>query len=77
MLDENTLASGSNDKNVKIWDWKSFEQKKEISFKSDVTSLTTINKCDGTFILAVGLYKKIALLGQDFEVVKYFDNQLH
>lgn len=77
MIDYNTIATGSNDKTVKLWNLQTFELMKEISFKSDVTALSAIVKFDGSFTLCAGLYKKIALLNSELEVMKYLDSGIH
>lgn len=56
-VDEDIIATGSNDRTVKIWHFPAFLLEKEIAFKSDVSSLATLVRPDGSSMLIVGLYK--------------------
>lgn len=75
MVDEDYIATGSNDKTVRIFRYRTYEQVKEIAFKSDVTCLATLLRSDGSSMLVVGLYKAICLVNQGFEIVRYFEGQ--
>ena len=75
MVDEDFIATGSNDKSVKIWRIQSNQLIKDIQFKSDVTALSTLLRTDGSSLILVGLYKQFAVLNQSFEIMKVLDGQ--
>ncbi|CAD8056838.1 unnamed protein product [Paramecium primaurelia] len=72
-FDDDFIATGSNDRTVKIYRYRVYELFKEIQFKSDVTSLAVQIRKDGSSFLIVGLFKDICILNQGFEVLKSID----
>lgn len=61
-VDEDFIATGSNDRTVKIYRYRVYELYKEVAFKSDITSLAVQIRKDGSSFLLVGLFKDVAIL---------------
>lgn len=57
LIDEDYVATGSNDKTLKVWRLGNFELIKEVQFKGDVTAIATLIRPDGSSMLVVGLYR--------------------
>ena len=72
-MDEDFIATGSNDRTVKIYRYRVYELFKEINFKSDITSLSVLIRKDGSPFLIVGIFKEIVILNQGFEVFKVIE----
>jgi hypothetical protein len=62
ILDQETFITGSNDRKLKVWNMSDFKMTKEVKFASDITSVSTLPRNDGSTMILVGLFQQFALL---------------
>jgi hypothetical protein len=48
ILDQDTFVTGSNDRKLKVWNMSDYKLTKEVKFSSDITSVSTLPRNDGS-----------------------------